>query len=249
MSSLVPADFGVEDVKKQVEKIQQLMRSVMRDGEHYGVIPGTHKPSLLKAGAEKLCFLFRLAPDFEVTMKELSGAHREYTVVCRLRSMSSGEIVGTGMGSCSTMEKKYRYRKEGGRQIENPDIADLYNTVLKMAKKRAHVDATITACAASDIFTQDVEDMEAEPQPQQGPSPMVKLTDDLAKIMRSKDDSGKDYFPEEERAIVRAKVQQYHKDRDVTRMDALVREYKERLESLKVRPVQEAIEPDDPGLF
>jgi hypothetical protein len=30
---------------------------------------------------------------------------------------------------------------------------------MKMAKKRAHVDAILTATAASDIFTQDVEDM------------------------------------------------------------------------------------------
>lgn len=41
---------------------------------------------------------------------------------------------------------------------ENPDIADVYNTCLKMGKKRAHVDAMITACAASDIFTQDVDE-------------------------------------------------------------------------------------------
>ena len=37
--------------------------------------------------------------------------------------------------------------------------ADLANTILKMAKKRALVDATLTATAASDIFTQDVEDL------------------------------------------------------------------------------------------
>ena len=34
-----------------------------------------------------------------------------------------------------------------------------HNTCEKMAKKRAHVDAILTATAASDIFTQDVEDM------------------------------------------------------------------------------------------
>jgi hypothetical protein len=35
--------------------------------------------------------------------------------------------------------------------------------VLKMAKKRAHVDAVLTATVASDIFTQDVEDMPEDP--------------------------------------------------------------------------------------
>ena len=43
-------------------------------------------------------------------------------------------------------------------RVENSDLADTYNTVLKMAKKRALVDATLTATAASDIFTQDLED-------------------------------------------------------------------------------------------
>src|SRR5574343_1747159 len=47
--------------------------------------------------------------------------------------------------------------QECGR-IENPDIADQYNTVLKMAQKRPYVGATLMATAASDIFTQDVED-------------------------------------------------------------------------------------------
>jgi hypothetical protein len=42
---------------------------------------------------------------------------------------------------------------------ENPDIADVYNTVLKMAKKRAQVDATLTALGASDTLQQDIEDL------------------------------------------------------------------------------------------
>lgn len=40
--------------------------------------------------------------------------------------------------------------------------ADLANTVLKMAKKRAQIDLCLTGLAASDIFTQDIEDLPAE---------------------------------------------------------------------------------------
>lgn len=205
-----PGELSVDDVKNQVAKVHDLMKSLMHEGEHYGKIPGTDKPTLLKAGAEKLNFTFRLTPEFAITRADLPAGHREYEIVCTLRHMASGAVVAQGVGSCSTMESKYRYRKEyaeseagpipagywdlpkegkarekllsdtygagryrakkvdgswrvlkiegdGGR-IENPDIADVYNTVLKMAKKRALVDATITACAASDIFTQDVED-------------------------------------------------------------------------------------------
>ncbi len=43
-------------------------------------------------------------------------------------------------------------------RIENEDIADTHNTVLKMAKKRAQVDAILSVTAASDIFTQDLEE-------------------------------------------------------------------------------------------
>jgi hypothetical protein len=40
----------------------------------------------------------------------------------------------------------------------NPDLADLENTILKMADKRALVAATLLATGCSDLFTQDQED-------------------------------------------------------------------------------------------
>ena len=43
-------------------------------------------------------------------------------------------------------------------KIDNPDIADLYNTVKKMAAKRAKCAAVITCTGTSDMFTQDIED-------------------------------------------------------------------------------------------
>lgn len=43
-------------------------------------------------------------------------------------------------------------------QIKNPDIAELVNTILKMAQKRALVAATLITTGASDDFTQDVDD-------------------------------------------------------------------------------------------
>lgn len=49
----------------------------------------------------------------------------------------------------------------GEGKVENENIADVFNTVLKMAKKRAFVDAIITATASNDLFTQDLEDIQA----------------------------------------------------------------------------------------
>jgi len=201
-----PAEMSVKDVERQIGKIQELMAAVMKKDEHYGVIPGTgKKPSLLKPGAEKINFIFRLEPEYKIERHELPEGHREFEITCVLRKIGTGEKVGEGVGSCSTMESKYRYRnvadyeildtpipkdsKErkaeyrkqgfGMKQVDgawywvkytstaksdNPDIADVYNTVLKMAKKRAYVDATLTATAASDFFTQDVEDFAQDRQ-------------------------------------------------------------------------------------
>ena len=60
-------------------------------------------------------------------------------------------------------------------KVENHDIADQWNTVLKISKKRAFVDANITACAASDIFTQDMEDFKPETKDEESdPTPPAK---------------------------------------------------------------------------
>lgn len=48
-------------------------------------------------------------------------------------------------------------------EIENPDMADTWNTVVKMAAKRAKVDAVLAVTGASALFTQDVEDAAGAP--------------------------------------------------------------------------------------
>jgi len=57
--------LSISDVKTQVNLIQNLMKDVMKENEHYGLIPGCNKPSLWKSGAEKILFTFRLTPDYE----------------------------------------------------------------------------------------------------------------------------------------------------------------------------------------
>ena len=101
-------------VRSQVNLIQEVMASTMKDGQHYGTIPGCGpKPALLKAGAEKLNLTFRMAPKFEIKIVDLANGHRDYQIVTSLYSISSGEFLGSGVGSCSTMESKYRYRDSG----------------------------------------------------------------------------------------------------------------------------------------
>ena len=62
---------SLTEIKNQVTLIQQVMREVMIEGEHYGTIPGCgDKKVLLKSGAEKLMLTFRLANDLDVQVLE-----------------------------------------------------------------------------------------------------------------------------------------------------------------------------------
>lgn len=175
-----PEQQAALEVRAQVNQLQYLMQQVLMENEHYGVVPGTRgKPTLFQSGAEKIAFMFKLVPRYTVTRTELGGGHREVEVTCTLYHRGSDVVEGEGVGSCSTLESKYRYRNKwvnGSKQREeNPDIADTYNTVLKMAKKRALVDAVKSTTAASDIFTQDVEDLPAWMQGQQPAQPAQEV--------------------------------------------------------------------------
>jgi hypothetical protein len=63
-------------------------------------------------------------------------------------------------GGCGTKYDTGDKAIEGQQvgRVENEDIADLDNTILKMAKKRALVDGAIALARCSDLFTQDLED-------------------------------------------------------------------------------------------
>lgn len=172
------------EIRAQVNLIQEVMRAVMKDGTHFGTIPGTPKPTLYKAGSEKILSTFRIACDPEVEDLSIHGEEVRFRVRARGVSQVTGSFFGTGVGECSSSEEKYRWRaavhqkewdatgedrrrikytKDGGeiQQIRtNP--SDVANTVLKMAKKRAQIDMTLTVTAASDVFAQDIEDLPEE---------------------------------------------------------------------------------------
>jgi hypothetical protein len=204
---LAEDEFPIQRLIAQKTAIQKAMRAVMKEGEHFGVIPGTQgKPSLLQPGADTLCFLFRLHPEYQVERVERDDLIA-YDVRCVLKHIESGKTWGEGMGSANSREKKYAaqstkkvcpqcqkptiikgkkeygggwlcWKKEGksdgcGAKFADDDesiasqegvaqtagVWDLRNTILKMACKRAKVAAILTATAASDCFTQDLEDL------------------------------------------------------------------------------------------
>lgn len=64
-------------------------------------------------------------------------------------------------------------------KVTNPDLPDTWNTVLKMADKRALVAAVLNGTAASDIFTQDVEDSAAAAEVEKVTQPAAPVDDGL----------------------------------------------------------------------
>lgn len=69
-------------------------------------------------------------------------------------------ILGTGCVAKKDENGNWMIFKKGENKKENEDIADVYNTVLKMAVKRSLVASVLLATGGSCEFTQDIEDYE-----------------------------------------------------------------------------------------
>jgi hypothetical protein len=220
-----------ERAKSQLREMQAVVRDVMVEGEHYGMIPGTQKLTLLKPGAELLNNMYGLYLDsveilerteqWDVPVTDSSFPLFRYITRCTLKDRN-GVTISTGVGECNSYESKYRWRtanrkcpkcgreaiikgreefgggwvcfrnkggcgakfKDGDESIAsqttgrvpNEAIYDQINTIIKMAKKRSYIDATLSATRTSGIFTQDMEDfatlasMQSAPQPAAEPS-------------------------------------------------------------------------------
>ena len=139
-------------VKRTMRKIadfQAVVQGALKPGHDYGIVPGCDKPSLLKPGAEKINMLMGVATGYEIMSKEEDFDKGFYAYNIRCFLSKGGMVICEGVGSCNSKEKKYI----------SQDPHSIANTILKMAKKRAYVDATLSLASLSDIFTQDIEDM------------------------------------------------------------------------------------------
>ena len=139
----------VQATMAKIRQFQQIIRQSFVEGHDYGVIPNTDKPTLYKPGAEKILMLLGLRSEFDIvdSTRDFEKGFFEYQIRCRL--LYGDMIITEGLGAANTREAKYR----------KGDPYTLDNTVLKMAKKRALVDAALLVGSLSDIFTQDIEDM------------------------------------------------------------------------------------------
>lgn len=183
-SGIVPAEAGrlsAAHVVQHAVVVQEVMRAVMKPDVHYGTIPGTPKPTLYQPGADVLCMTFRIAAEFDEKDLSTDDAIR-YRITCKGVHQMSGVVLGSGIGEASSNEEKYKWRKAASdeefdatppamRRIKfgkswktkqvRTEPADVANTVLKMAAKRAKIAMVLNVTAASDMFGQDLEDLDA----------------------------------------------------------------------------------------
>lgn len=214
--------FDLAKAQDRLAELQKFVKFYLVEGEDFGTIPGTPKPTLYKPGADKLCDIYGLSDTYRITNRTEDWTNNlfDYEVECTLKSKRDDHLVSSGMGSCNSFEGKYRWRetkrlcpkcskptiikgkaeytrgmegfKDGGYvcwkkdgksdgcgakfrdddvaitgqqcgRVENDDIPTLKNTILKMAKKRAKVDAVLSATRSSGLFTQDIEDWGVSP--------------------------------------------------------------------------------------
>lgn len=145
----------VEATMKKISQFQKVVQSTLHQNHDYGIVPGTDKPTLLKPGAEKILMMMGLQSEFEIvdSTRDFEKGFFQYQVRCKL--FRGDMLITEGLGSCNTRERKYL----------KMDPYTMDNTVLKMAKKRALVDAALLVASLSDVFTQDLEDMDISGRP------------------------------------------------------------------------------------
>jgi len=152
LSIVESTDIGhVQQSLAKIAEFQKLVKTQLTPKIDFGVIPGTgDKPTLLKPGAEKIIMLMGLTSEFAIldSTRNFDDGFFQYQVRCQL--FKNGTLITEGLGSANSREGKYA--KQNAYTIDN--------TLLKMAKKRALVDATLIVASLSQIFTQDIEDME-----------------------------------------------------------------------------------------
>lgn len=143
---------GLDRRKENRSTLMEWIRSSLVEGRDYGsiMIKGKRsKPSLFKPGAEKIAAMLGLVCRFpnlaQYENAVLEGTHLDQIIIrCNLVNQI-GEVIGEGVGARSV----------------DQDQGDI-NKALKMGCKSAMIDATLRCAGISEVFTQDIEDMQLD---------------------------------------------------------------------------------------
>lgn len=175
---------AIRETTQSIALLQGMVKDLLVRSIDYGRIPGTPQDSLWDPGASQIISAFNCYVGERRILKlddneQKIAACIEVPIISR----STGEVVGTGIGAASTLETKYKYRwapnpqdlgydetsiktfktKRGtdddGAQVTlyrvpNPEHSELLNTIIKMASKRAEVDAAESLPGVASVLRQ-----------------------------------------------------------------------------------------------
>jgi len=170
---IYPMSTGMteEDIEARIAKVHWIKDSLMKEGIHYGYTPidkegnTTEKPSLYQPGAQMLNIIFQHAPSYQRQVERWEPENGKviflFNLDCTLTHYPTGLVVGAGMGGASTGEGRWRDKHPLG----------VYNSVMKIGAKRSYVAATVSCVGVSEIFTQDLEDMDLGSRPEKDELP------------------------------------------------------------------------------
>lgn len=146
---------------RQRELLENYIKERLKPDKHFYTIgddPG-RKPSLTKEGAELICLPHALKGHYHWLSgpenPPLDDSPYQITMRCELEA-TGGKFAGEGVGSASSMITK----RTGERVQRQKDPGLRHNATIKMACKSAYIAATLNSTAASEFFTQDLEDDE-----------------------------------------------------------------------------------------
>lgn len=175
---------AIRETTQSIALLQGMVKDLLVRSIDYGRIPGTPQDSLWDPGASQIISAFNCYVGERRILKlddneQKIAACIEVPIISR----STGEVVGTGIGAASTLETKYKYRwapnpqdlgydetsiktfktKRGTDEdgspvtlyrVPNPEHSELLNTIIKMASKRAEVDAAESLPGVASVLRQ-----------------------------------------------------------------------------------------------
>jgi len=114
-SDLVPRMItDIKTAKAAIAELKEFIKEVMVLDQDYGRIPGTPKNTLYKPGAEKLLEVY----GYTALIRTVSCVERwdksdpffHYQMACDVYSKRTGNLISSHMGSCNSLEARYRWR-------------------------------------------------------------------------------------------------------------------------------------------
>ena len=174
----------IQETMQSIALLQGMVKDILIRDVDYGRIPGTPSDSLWDPGASQIIGSFNCYVGERRMLKLEDSDQKIVVVVeVPIISRATGQEVSTGIGAASTLEAKYKYRwvpypqdwgydeiaiktfktkpgrdDEGDKvtlyRIPNPEHSELLNTIVKMASKRAEVDAAESLPGVSSVLRQ-----------------------------------------------------------------------------------------------